>query len=103
MNLSTLREVPRATQEPSSACLVEVGSLQLKVWHKSTTYLSLLVEEDPSSLIESMEGETLILKYHSCDSSLPSERLRTTVRKIKRIEGGKLKGHYLVDLEILTG
>ena len=103
MNLSTLREVPRATQEPSSACFVEVGSLQLKVWHKSTTYLSLLVEEDPSTLIESMEGETLVLKYQACDSSLPSERLRTTVRKIKRIEGGKLKGHYLVDLEILTG
>jgi len=103
MNLSILREVPRANQEPSSACLVEIGSLRLKVWHKSTTYLCLLVEENPSTLIELTEGETLILNYHGCDSSLPSERLRTTVRRIKRNEEGKLKGHYLVDLRILTG
>jgi hypothetical protein len=103
MSFSILREVPRVTQEPFSEYLVDIGSLRLKVWHKSTTYLCLLVEEDPSALIEFREGETLILKYHRLDSSLPSERLRTTVRKIKREKEGKLKGHYLIDLEILTG
>ena len=101
MNLSTLREVPRANLETLCACLVEVGPLRFKVWHKSPTYLCLLAEEDPSTLAEFRVGETLSMEYHNADSSFPSESLTAAVRRIKRNEVGKLKGQYLVDLEIL--
>jgi hypothetical protein len=101
MNLSTLHEVPQTNQEPFSACEVEVGPVRLKVWHKSPTYLCLLAGQDPSNLIEFREGEMLTLAYHDSGSSLPSEHLKTAVRRIKRNERGKLKGQYLVDLEIL--
>jgi hypothetical protein len=101
MNLSTLRELPQANQENSSTCEVEVGPLRLKVWHRSPTYLCLLAGQDPSALLEFREGETLTMAYHDAGSSLPSEHLKTAVRKIKRNDAGKLKGQYLVDLEIL--
>jgi hypothetical protein len=101
MNVSSLREVPHAKQETSSACVVEVGLQRFKVWHKSPTYLCLLAGQDPSALLEFREGRTLTMQYHDADSSLPSEHLKTAVRKIKRNDGGKLNGEYLVDLEIL--
>ena len=101
MNASTLREVPRANQETCRACMVEVGPLRFKVWHKSSTYLCLLAEQDPSALLEFRQGEMLSMEYYDADSILPSEHLKTSVRKIKRNDGGRLKGQYLVDLEIL--
>ena len=101
MNVSTLREVPRGNQETCSACMVEVGPLRFKVWHKSPTYLCLLAEQDPSALLEFREGEMLSMEYYDADSILPSEHLNTSVRKIKRNDGGRLRGQYLVDLEIL--
>ena len=101
MNLSTLREVPQVNQATFSACEVEVGPLRFKVWHKSPTYLCLLAGQDPYTLLEFREGETLTMAYHDVGSVLPSEHLKTAVRKIKRNEEGKLKGQYLVDLEIL--
>ena len=101
MSLSTLHEVPQADKEPFSACEVEVGPLRFKVWHKSPTYLCLLAGQDPTTLLEFREGKTLTIVYYDSDSSFPSEHLKTAVRKIKRNETGKLKGQYLVDLEIL--
>lgn len=100
MHLSTLREVPQAIQETSSACEVEFGHLRFKVWHKSPTYLC-LVAQDPLTLLEFREGEMLSMAYRDPGSMFPAEHLRTAVRKIKRNEAGKLKGQYLVDLEIL--
>lgn len=101
MNLSTLYEVPQAKQEPFSACEVEVGLLRFKVWHRSPTYLCLLAGQNPSTLLEFREGEMLTVAYHGFDSTVPSEHLTAAIRKIKRNETGKLKGQYLVDLEIL--
>lgn len=96
-----LREAPQADQAPFSACEVEVGPLRFKVWHRSPTYLCLLAGENPSMLLEFREGKMLTVAYHDSGSDLPSEQLRTAVRKIKRKERGKLRGQYLVDLEIL--
>ena len=101
MNLSTLYEVPQATHEPFSACEAEVGPLRFKVWHKSPTYLCLLAGRNPSTLIGFREGERLTVACREAGSSIPSEHFTTAVRKIKRNESGKLKGQYLVDLEIL--
>ena len=101
MSLTTLREVPQVGLETSSAYEVEVGPLRFKVWHKSPTYLCLLAGQDPSALLEFREGEMLTLAYHDAGSRHPAEHLKTAVRRIKRNEGGKLRGQYLVDLEIL--
>jgi len=101
MNLSTLREGPETGEGTSGACEVEIDSLRFKVWHKSPTYLCLLAGPDPSALLELREGRMLTLAYYGDGSNLPSEHLKTAIRKIKRNDGGKLKGQYLVDLEIL--
>ena len=101
MNISTLREMPRLNQEIAGGCSVEVGTLRFKVWHKSPTYLCLLAGQDPSVLFDFREGTTLDLEYFDGNSNVPSERLSTAVRKIKRNAGARLKGQYLVDLEIL--
>lgn len=101
MNVSTLREIPCSRQEITGGCSVEMGPLRFKVWHKSPTYLCLLAGQDPSAFLEFREGATLTLEYFDGNSSLPSERLSTAVRKIKRNVGERLKGQYLVDLEIL--
>jgi hypothetical protein len=42
--------------------------------------------------VEFREGEILTLACHHAGSILPVEHLKTAVRKIKRNEGGKLKG-----------
>lgn len=101
MTLSNLREVPRANRETFSAYEVEVGPLRFKVWHKSPTYLCLLAGQDPSTLNKFREGGTLTVEYHEAGSIPNAEHLKTAVRRIKRNETGKLKGQYLVDLEIL--
>jgi hypothetical protein len=102
MNLSTWRQVPQADLGTSRAYEVEVRHLRFKVWHKSPTYLCLLGGQHPSALLEFREGEMLTVTYYGAGSPQPSEHLKTAVRKIKRNEGGKLKGQYLVDLEILN-
>ena len=101
MNVSTLYQVNKPNQETSGACEVEVGPLRFRVWHKSPTYLCLLAGQDPSALLEFREGELLTMAYHDAGSIVPAEHLKTAVRKIKRNEEGRLKGQYLVDLEIL--
>jgi len=101
MTVSTLRAAPRANQATSSACMVADGPLRYKATHQPTTHLCLLAEQDPSALLEFREGEMLSMEYYDADSILPSEHLKTSVRKIKRNDGGRLKGQYLVDLEIL--
>jgi hypothetical protein len=101
MNLLTMRETPHANQESSTAYEVDVGALRFRVWYRSPTFLCLLAGQDPSTLFEFREGATLTMSYHQVGSTLPAEHLKASVRKIKRGQGGKLKGQYLVDLEIV--
>ena len=75
---------------------------ELKVWHKSPDYLCLLVHETSAAILPRLKvGETLRMNYYTMDLARPSERLETEVLKVKKNDQGRLRGQYLVDLQIL--
>ena len=46
-------------------------------------------------------GDILEMKYYTRDSAYPFENVRTAIRHVTKKIQGRLKGHYLVGLEIL--
>lgn len=78
------------------------ASCELKVWHKSPEYLCLVVREDLNGILPHFKvGETVRMNYYAVDLERPSEHLETEVVNIKKNGRGRLKGQYLVDLQIL--
>jgi hypothetical protein len=41
------------------------------------------------------------MRYYGKDSKFPSKDLATAIRHITKTDQGRLKGHYLIGLEIL--
>jgi len=79
-----------------------VDPFELKVWHKSPEYMCLVVPQDPAMVLPHLKlGETISMNYYAMDLEHPSERLQTEVVTVKKNGRGRLKGQYLVDLQIL--
>ncbi len=78
-------------------------SYQFKIWEKAPKAVSVLVKENSGILQLLKVGDTLNVKYYSIKSAYPSDYQKTAVRHITRNDQGRLKGHYLVGLEILEG
>jgi hypothetical protein len=76
-------------------------SYQFKIWEKAPKAVSVLVKENSSLLQILKVGDLLNVKYYSSKSAYPSECQRTAVRHITRNDQGKLRGHYLVGLEMV--
>jgi hypothetical protein len=93
----------RPDQYYSAEFLVEeLGVLyQFKVWDMAAPSLSVLVNERSGILPRLKVGDTLKVKYYANDCGYPSEYQRTAIRHITRNDEGRLKGHFLVGLEIL--
>jgi hypothetical protein len=78
------------------------ASFELKVWHKSPEYMSLVVRRDLTRVLPHFRvGGTVRMDYYAVDLESPSEKLETEVVNIKKNGRGRLKGQYLVDLQIL--
>lgn len=95
----------RKTDQYSSAeFLVEGLSVlyQFRIWKEASSSLSVLVNEKSEILPRLKVGDTLKVKYYSDDGLYPSEYKTTAIRHITRNEDGRLKGHFLVGLEILN-
>ena len=75
---------------------------QFKIWENKSTSLKVLIKEDSGVLPLLKEGETFVMKYYSTRSIYPHENVKTAVRQITKNDQGRLKGHYLIDLEILS-
>ena len=73
---------------------------QFKVWNKATKSMGFLVEEGSDILPGLKIGDTLNMKYYSTDLTYHSEYLETLVRHITKVDQGRVRGHYLVGLEI---
>ena len=73
---------------------------QFRVWNKATRSMGFLVEQNSDILPRLKVGKTLDVKYHSTDSGNHSEYLETLIGHITKVDQGRLKGHYLVGLEI---
>lgn len=94
------------THEYYSAEFVLEGldiSYQFKIWEKEPRAVSVLVKENSDILQILKVGDTLNVKYYSIKSAYPSDCRKTAIRHITRNDQGRLKGHYLVSLEILEG
>lgn len=79
-----------------------VDTVHLKVWHKSPEYMCLVVGEDLSTVLPFLRvGERLRMNYYALDLERPSERLETKVVHVKKNRKGRMRGQYLVDLQIL--
>ena len=98
-------ENQKMVKERYSVALPVEGSaapFELKVWHKSPEQMSLVVREDLNRVLPHLKvGGTVRMNYYSVDLERPSEKLETEVVHIKKNWRGKLKGQYLVDLQIL--
>jgi len=76
-------------------------SYQFKIWEKAPKAMSVLVKENSSILQLLKVGALLKVKYYSNKSAYPSEWQKTAVRHITWNDQGRLRGHYLVGLEII--
>ena len=98
-------EKQRIVKERYSVAFGADGSgvpVELKVWYKSPDYMCLVVREDPAPTLRRLKvGEKVRMNYYAVDLERPSERLETEVVNVKENRRGRMKGQYLVDLQIL--
>jgi hypothetical protein len=78
------------------------AAYQFKIWNKTSTYMSILVKDNSDILPQLKVGDTLNMLYYSDDLAHPTDFLETAIRRIARNDKGRLKGHYLVGLELLN-
>ncbi|MGD2125072.1 MAG: hypothetical protein PVG99_03275 [Desulfobacteraceae bacterium] len=76
---------------------------QFRIWNVAPASMCVLVKEDSDLLSRLKVGDTLDVKYYSPRSSCPSNYQKTAISHITKNDQGRLKGHYLVGLEILEG
>ena len=72
-----------------------------RVWDKATSSMHLLIEDTSELLSRLKVGDTVSMRYYSTDLHNPSEYLEASVQHISKIDRGRLKGHYLVGLDIV--
>lgn len=75
---------------------------QFKIWNFDSTSMAVLVNEKSDILPCLKVGKTFNVKYYSHKSPYPSDFMETSIRHITRNEQGRLRGHYIVGLEILS-
>ena len=81
---------------------VRIGLIyQFKIWQTETMFLSILVKENSKFLTLLDRRAKYNMKYYSEDFLYPYQELVTEIRDISFQEYGRLKGHYLVSLEII--
>ena len=76
-------------------------SYQFRIWEKAPKAVSVLVKENSDILHLLKVGDTLNVKYYSIKSAYPFDCQKTAISHITRNDRGRLKGHYVVGLEIL--
>jgi hypothetical protein len=74
---------------------------QFKIWETASTVMSVLVKENSRILPWLKVGDKLNMKYYSTDLVYPIESLNSEICYITKQDQGRLRGHYLVGIEIL--
>jgi len=96
-----------ARKEPDSYHSVELSidgmefSYQFKLYNIASKSMCVVVKEGSEILPRLRVGDTLNMTYYSKDSPYPARSIATAIRHITKSESGRLKGHYLVGLEII--
>jgi hypothetical protein len=74
---------------------------QFKIWNMASASLCILVKENSNILPLLKVGQTVKVKYYPEDSTPPTGYQKTIIRHVTKNDQGRLKGHFLVGLEIL--
>ena len=74
---------------------------QFKIWETESMLMSILVKDNSEFLSFVDINSKFNMKYYSEDFFYPYQELVTQIRDISLQECGRLKGHYLVSLEII--
>lgn len=104
---SELLEKPKGREIKDQFNSVEISidgldlPYQFKIWENRSTSMNVLIKEDSGVLPLLKVGDTFNMKYYSSKSIYPLENVKTAISHITKNDRGRLKGHYLVGLEIL--
>ncbi len=74
---------------------------QFKIWQTGPLLMSILVKENSRFLSFIEVNSKFNMKFYSDDFLYPYQELVTEIRDISLQECGRLKGHYLISLEII--
>jgi hypothetical protein len=74
---------------------------QLKILHRAIKSMYFLVKDNTDLFRRLNVGDILNMEYYQTDIAYPSEYLKTVIRHITQKRQARLKGHYLVGLDIL--
>ncbi|MBN2419726.1 MAG: hypothetical protein JXL81_10105 [Deltaproteobacteria bacterium] len=74
---------------------------QFKIWQTDSMFMSILVKEDSKFLSFIEINSKFSMKFYSEDYFYPYQELVTEIRDISLQECERLRGHYLVSLEII--
>ena len=103
-NPTEKRAETRETLEKMQRLELKLPSLPIyvfKVKDSSQNGLCFLVKADSDILNHIKEGQVLDLKYHSEDTTNPSEVFTSEIKHITKMDQGPYKDHQLVGLKIL--
>ncbi len=83
---------------------VRVGIIyQFKIWQTEPMFMTILVKDNSKFLSLLDINSKYNMKFYSDDFLYPYQELVTEIRDISLQETGRLRGHYLVSLEIIEG
>lgn len=103
--LAERRSEPRTKAEQYYSAELAIDGLdipyQFKIMNLASSSMAVLVKETSEIMPRLRVGDTLKVKYYSQESPYPSDYLATAVRHITKNDQGRLRGHYLVGLEII--
>ena len=71
---------------------------QFRIWDVASESVDFLVKEGSTILPYLNQGDSMVMKYYSVDST---ENIRTVIQHITKNDHGRLKGHYLVGLRFM--
>jgi hypothetical protein len=76
---------------------------QFKIWNMASASLCILVKENSNLIPLLRVGQTVNVKYYPEDSKPPTGYQKTVIRHVTKNDQGRLRGHFLVGLEIVEG
>ena len=81
---------------------VRVGIIyQFKIWQTEAMFLTILVKDNSKFLTLMDKNSKYNMKFYSEDFFYPYQELVTEIRDVSFQENGRLRGHYLISLEII--
>ncbi|MFH0725248.1 MAG: hypothetical protein V2B19_02650 [Pseudomonadota bacterium] len=75
---------------------------QFKIWRSPASPIFVLIKNGSEMLNKIKPGDVLKMKYYSTDSTRPVCHLDTEILNIDWNHHGKFKGHYAVNLGVIT-